>query len=605
MRKVFKPARIAILLAVLLVGALIINGCATFRRGEVSWHESHDVIIIGSGISGYVTYLSLMQAAQDAGRNIDILFIEQMGVSGGVTRLAGGANFNNMRYWHGLSRAEVEARYNLWMRGAAGAAEPVEPLPHQALNILNPAAPYPDFNLLHPIMASIREAWIFIYNQFGGSHPAGSLAAPSRNLAAQVEHFVNLGGGPGYMLAFETAGNALGGSNHLRLNHTAVELHQENVNGEYVGTGITLIDNMGRRRNHRADVIVFATGSFSQNQQMKEEFSRPAPGWPQGTGLHSFILHAPGFVGADGSGINMLRDSALPRPASIYQSGFGVITGARPHLDLGAVADARVFGHGLGHDPIAFFQGAISSPLLDLFGSVLVNADGRRTLNEFALSAWNAKGSHHMHTENRFPYWRVFSSHPGVADGQAARLDGIAALEEAVTFRNNTGVPIVQRQRVIEELVSAPSIQELAALMFPNPADAAARDAFIQTVTEYDAWVAANAGSDPHAAGFHPAGAGKTLEQAAGVRFNAAAGPFYAVRWYPSGWDTAGGVRTNSYGQVLDTSGQAIPNVFAVGGVSNRFYFGETYVGGSSLTFYPPMARISAARILRDLGYLR
>ena len=592
------------ILAGAVLAASLIAGCATRGRGELVWHESHDVIIIGAGISGYVTYLSIMQAAQDSGRDLNVLFIEQMGISGGITRLAGGANFNNMRYWHGLSRTEIETRYGLWMSGAAGVAEPVTPAPHLVLNILNPARPYPDFDLLYPIMGSIRDAWVFLYTQFGGNPPAAG-AVPSQNLATRVLEFAGAGGGPGYMTAFGMAGTALGGTNHLRLNHRAVELHQaQNAAGEYVGVGITLIDNQNRRRNHQGSVIVFATGGFAQNPAMKEEFSRASGDWPE-TGLNNFLLHAPHFVGADGSGINILRHGALPRPAAIYTSGFGVITGGRPHIDLSAVNAARTYPPP-AFDAIAMFGGgAISSPLLDLFGSVLVNGDGVRTLNEYSLSAWNAKGSHHMHTENIFPYWRVFSSHTGNAgDGLAAREAGVSALLEAVNFIGGTAGTQAQRQRVAHELVSADTLEALALAMFnTNNVNHPSVVAFLSTMAAYDAWVAGNTGTDPHAASFFPAGFGKTLPQAAGVRFNDGAGPFFAVRWYPSGWDTAGGVRSNSNAQVIDIYGNAISNVFAVGGVSNRFYFGETYVGGSSLTFYPAIARRATAQIIRELGW--
>jgi len=332
---------------------------------------------------------------------------------------------------------------------------------------------------------------------------------------------------------------------------------------------------------------------------MKREFGR-ANSYRQAIGLEHFILINPtpgASLGADGSGINMLRDDALPRPAAIYESGFGVLHGARPHIDLHVIQ--RTAPMGVEDFRILWFSGTIfDSDLSNQFGSVLINGRGRRTLNEFALAAGNPKGSHHILTENIFPYWRVFSSHTGA--NTPTIQSAITALEGAVAFTTGTRGTQAERNRVAELVVSAPTIAELATKMFPGNANA--RNAFLATMTAYDGWVGANTGTDPHASNFFPANAGKTLEQAAGVRFNDAPGrTFYAVQWYPFGFDTAGGVRTNHNAQVIATDGAAIPNVFAVGGVSNRHYIGETYVTGSSLTLYPTMAIRAAAQVMQEL----
>jgi predicted small secreted protein len=623
MKKILKPT-IAVLIAVMLVAAMVVTSCATARgRGNVSWDESHDVIIIGAGVSGYVTYLSIMQAARDAGQNLDVLFIEQMPEAGGITNTAGSARFNNMRLWHDWTPAARRSAYSQWMEGALVGVGGFHPdndpatswtvTDDRRLNLAyGPVAraPYPDFQILEPVFRSIRDAWRFLFTQFGGTFDENIVNGPgafdgNNLIRTQVGIMVGRSDpqnstGRQYMQALQMAGNRLGGQQHLRVNHKAVELHQtRNANGQYVGAGISLIDNRGMRRNHQGKVIVFATGSFAQNMDMKKEFGA-ANSYRNAIGLEHFTLINPSpgaFIGADGSGINILRDSALPRPAAVHVSGFGVPHGARPHIDLHVLQ--RTAPMGVQDYRILWFSGTIfDSDLSNQFGSVLVNSRGARTLNEASLAAGNPKGSHHMLTENLFPYWRVFSSHAG--NDTPVIQGALSALESAVAFTRGTRGTQTDRNRVGELVVSAPSLAELASKMFP--ADAAARNAFLSTVTAYDGWVAANTGNDPHAGNFFPAGSGKTLANAAGVRFNDAPGrTFYAVQWYPFGFDTAGGVRTNENAQVIATDGAAIPNVFAVGGVSNRHYIGETYVTGSSLTLYPTMAIRAAAQVMQEL----
>ena len=626
MRKLLKPKKLAVLLVALLVGALVISSCATIRGDQVRWDDSHDVIIIGAGVSGYVTYLSLMQAARDAGRNLNILFIEQMSEPGGITNTAGSGRLNNMRLWHNWTPTQRRMAYSDWMEGAFGAVagsgyhldhDPAFRFPvanDRRLNLVYgpvAGAPYPNFTFLEPVFLSIRDAWRFMYEQFGGTWDYNIVAGPGQHdgtnmIRTQVGRMLGLAApqnstGRQYVQAFQMAGTRLGGAQHLRVNHRAVELHQARRGGQYVGTGISLIDNTGARRNHQARVIVFATGNFAENVEMKREFGA-ANAYRPAIGLEHFVLINPtpgAALGADGSGINMLRDSALPRPAGVHESGFGVLHGARPHIDLHVIE--RTAPLGVDDFRILYFGGTIfGSHLTEHFGSVLVNGQGRRTLNEISLSGGNPKGSHHLLTENIFPYWRVFSSDTG-ADTPVIQ-NALTALRGAVNFTTGTRGTPADRNRVGELVVSASNIQDLASRMFPG--NAAAQSQFLATVEAYDAWVAAGTGTDPHAANFYPAGFGKTLDQAAGVRFNNAPGrTFYAVQWFPFGFDTAGGVRTNPDAQVLDLNGQPINNVFAVGGVSNRPFFGETYVTGSSLTFYPAIAKRAAAQVLRELGW--
>jgi predicted oxidoreductase len=59
--------------------------------------------------------------------------------------------------------------------------------------------------------------------------------------------------------------------------------------------------------------------------------------------------------------------------------------------------------------------------------------------------------------------------------------------------------------------------------------------------------------------------------------------PFYAIRFLPGATFTYGGARTNARAQILDSTGMAIPGLFAagadVGGLYTRGYTGGLAVG--------------------------
>jgi len=59
--------------------------------------------------------------------------------------------------------------------------------------------------------------------------------------------------------------------------------------------------------------------------------------------------------------------------------------------------------------------------------------------------------------------------------------------------------------------------------------------------------------------------------------------PFFAVRYFAFDMGTIGGVVTDVNYQVLDSAGNPIPGLFAVGEMSNRPYWGQIYIGGTSL----------------------
>ncbi len=69
-------------------------------------------------------------------------------------------------------------------------------------------------------------------------------------------------------------------------------------------------------------------------------------------------------------------------------------------------------------------------------------------------------------------------------------------------------------------------------------------------------------------------------------------GPYYAVCYYPGMTGTFGGVVTDFEGHVLNADGDIIEGLYAVGEMSNREYFNQTYMGAASVSFSSTMGRL-------------
>ena len=59
-----------------------------------------------------------------------------------------------------------------------------------------------------------------------------------------------------------------------------------------------------------------------------------------------------------------------------------------------------------------------------------------------------------------------------------------------------------------------------------------------------------------------------------------------AVKYYPTTFGSQGGVETTLEGAVINTEGEVIPGLYAVGEMSNRYYYNENYVLAASLGIY-------------------
>lgn len=77
---------------------------------------------------------------------------------------------------------------------------------------------------------------------------------------------------------------------------------------------------------------------------------------------------------------------------------------------------------------------------------------------------------------------------------------------------------------------------------------------------------------------------------------------YYAVLYRPVSWGTIGGFLTDENGHVCDEGGNEIPNLFAVGEMSNREFFSDFYVGGNSLALNSTMGRIAGAAAASEIA---
>lgn len=74
--------------------------------------------------------------------------------------------------------------------------------------------------------------------------------------------------------------------------------------------------------------------------------------------------------------------------------------------------------------------------------------------------------------------------------------------------------------------------------------------------------------------------------------------PFYALKMYPGGPNTIGGLKKNAKGQVLDPDGKAIPRLYAPG--ENGSFFGFLYTSGGNICENLVWGRISGENAAKE-----
>ncbi len=77
--------------------------------------------------------------------------------------------------------------------------------------------------------------------------------------------------------------------------------------------------------------------------------------------------------------------------------------------------------------------------------------------------------------------------------------------------------------------------------------------------------------------------------------------PFYALKLYPGGPNTNGGLKKNAKGQVLDPNGRVIPRLYAPG--ENGSYFGFLYSGGGNICENLVWGRVTGENAAKEIPW--
>lgn len=189
-----------------------------------------------------------------------------------------------------------------------------------------------------------------------------------------------------------------------------------------------------------------------------------------------------------------------------------------------------------------------------IYAQLGVNANGDRFGNEAISAGWDTMDytASDMIQDGNAPFWYIFDS-----SNEAV----VAALEAGVES------DVVAKGETIEEL---------------------ARDMHVYTknlVASCEAYSSAVA-----------AGQDEQFGKAAAFLAPIEKAPFYAVKFYPTTFGSAGGVTTTDKGQVTTPDGSVIAGLYAVGEMSNRYFYNENYILAASLAMYSTMGHRAGAQ---------
>ena len=190
---------------------------------------------------------------------------------------------------------------------------------------------------------------------------------------------------------------------------------------------------------------------------------------------------------------------------------------------------------------------------LDMANQVMVNREGVRIASE-KESVWTIL-SNQMLLDDKAPYYVIHDS---------SNPDAIAMLEDAVAMG---------------EAFKADTIEALAEVAGLDA------QALSGTMSHYAEMVAGGEDTD----------FGKNADCLKPIE----TAPFYAVTAYPVIFGSSGGVETDIDGRVLNSKGEVVEGVFAIGEMSNRYFYDLIYRGGASLVLYSAAGRLAAAAAVK------
>ena len=498
-----------------------------------------DVAVIGSGAAGLVAACR----ASDGGRTVVVL--EKADLLGGTSAVSGGVAWMPNHHLMGPDYPDSTETALTYLTTATGGQVPAQTLrwyirtAGEAVRWLDErtrvrlvALPRPDY---HPDWAGAARGRGLDVQPFDGTEYPGVTARirpPTYfpPITMTERDAMAASGFDAELIARRNAAGTrtMGGALVASLVVSAEERGVQIVTGAGVdelrpdGDGWRLTSAAG---TVRARAVVLASGGFEWNPRLQEAFL-PNPVTP---------ISAPGNTG-DGLELGLAAGGSVGTMRAVW--GVPVLQ------DPAHVYDGRP-------------SGRMANVELTLPGSILVNAAGRRFVNEAV----------NYHDLNKA--FRTIDPNTG----GHANIPAWLVVDSGYVERYSIGgTPAGQ---VPAWAVSGASVEELAGALGIDPFALAA------TVTEFNTFAAD--GQDPL---FHRgvSAADRYLgdpRQPHPCLAPLAAGPFHAVPIRPGTLGTCGGLVTDDSGQVLDRRGKPVGGLYAAGNVAATV-FADAYPGGGA-----------------------
>ncbi|MCL2422209.1 MAG: FAD-binding protein [Defluviitaleaceae bacterium] len=551
-----KKRRLTVFFSVLVIMSVALlvgcpGGAGARRAGAIRDGGTFDIAVVGSGGAGFGAVIYILQNHPD----LSILFIEQNGFTGAMTRSTAGHAFNTE--WidadgTGLSTGRIFTRQQWidWTRmrtfnapvvladvmvlgtdpshlndpahgGPTGSTFPNQwPLPETHREFFDfsrvihgwPNNPvYPDGRYTFYLARRIREFSIAFRSHMGfdtgiASHrPHGSIAQGSYDTWIDQNH-------PGL----------------LRRWHRAIGLIQDEPGGRITGIRYEILEpNWNTRPRgvsfqvnevHEARIrlgVIMATGNRGQSDDILTRYGQPVPGFTDAVGIQNVGLLID-YARLDGTA----HDAMLAAGAASHPITWGAITWLAVSSALQDVPEYGPVFYGKRLTPAQIAGGASLDPWDPNFNThaivrpittlrrhaVIVDGNGERFRGETNFQEAQSGGDApvwgaHMATANTWPYWIIFSAdwrgdpRFNVQGWDDVYRCAIAGLEAAA---NNPGRGFnTERNRweyFSDQVKTGGTLMDLATNM-GIPADR--RQAFVNMIAAYDTAVAAAHAGNP------------------------------------------------------------------------------------------------------------
>lgn len=446
-----------------------------FIEAPTNWDETYDVVVIGGGFAG----LAAAHRAQTHGA--ETVLVEKMPFVGGNSQINGGVYAS---YTSKLEMAEklgyepdtAEQHIEDTIKGGDSMSDPA-----LVKNFVY-GAPY-FLNLMLENGLEVRE----------------TISRPGGHYGYRTKTTINQSGSDIVKVQKEMVEEA--GVDMMLETEMDYIYREEPQSGRVLGIRVKDADGV---KNIRAkNGVVLATGGFSGNEEMRQEYV-PWIGEEMPTTNH---------VGATGEGIKIAQQIGANTLHMSYIQLYPFAEPSKGYLD---------------HVAVVPFSGPS-------FGIVYVDENGERFVNEgerrdvVSMAEMNSGG---------FPTFSIFNE--SMMTKFTTKEDMESGMEKGRVFKADT----------LEELAAEISSHNYGRDGVNMPAEN-----LIDTIEQHNEYI--RQGEDPDF--------GKRIDQ--GVAMTIEEGPFYAIPQWPSVHHTMGGLKINPHSQVEDVWGDVIPGLYAAGEV--------------------------------------